>query len=130
MACTESNERGGATSVEMALLWIGMLGLIFAVVQVALVFYGGQLALTAAQDGLTAGRTYPATSTAAARQGTEAFLTRTAGGTFITRAVRAELTDGGTTMRVTVDGDVVSLIPGVPIHLTRSAAGAVEQVRP
>ncbi|MGD9989054.1 TadE family protein, partial [Pseudonocardia sp.] len=47
----DDGERGGATGVEMALLWVLLIGLILAVVQVALIFYAGQLALTGAQDG-------------------------------------------------------------------------------
>jgi Flp pilus assembly protein TadG len=125
-----TDERGGATSVEMALLWVGMLALVLAVVQVSLVFYGGQLALTAAEDGLRSGRTYPVSSTAAAQNGAESFLRRAAGTTFSARSVQAEVLDGGTTMRVTVAGEALSLVPGVPIRITRSAAGAIEQVRP
>ena len=41
----------------MALIWIAMLALVAAATQVALVFYAGQLALTAAQDGVHAGAT-------------------------------------------------------------------------
>ena len=58
-----AGERGGGVGVEMALIWIAMLGLVAAATQVALVFYAGQLALTAAQDGVHAG----ATQTAAAQ---------------------------------------------------------------
>ena len=59
-----AGERGGGVGVEMALIWIAMLGLVAAATQVALVFYAGQLALTAAQDGVHAG----ATQTAAAQR--------------------------------------------------------------
>ena len=52
-----AGERGGGVGVEMALIWIAMLGLVAAATQVALVFYAGQLALTAAQDGVHAGAT-------------------------------------------------------------------------
>ena len=52
-----AGERGGAVGVEMALIWIAMLALVAAATQVALVFYAGQLALTAAQDGVHAGAT-------------------------------------------------------------------------
>ena len=52
-----TGERGGGVGVEMALIWIAMLGLVAAATQVALVFYAGQLALTAAQDGVHAGAT-------------------------------------------------------------------------
>ena len=58
-----AGERGGGVGVEMALIWIAMLSLVAAATQVALVFYAGQLALTAAQDGVHAG----ATQTAAAQ---------------------------------------------------------------
>ena len=51
-----AGERGGAVGVEMALIWIAMLGLVAAATQVALVFYAGQLALTAAQDALNVGK--------------------------------------------------------------------------
>ena len=52
-----AGERGGAVNVQMALLWSAMLGLVLTVVQVSLVFYASQLALTAAEDGVRSGRT-------------------------------------------------------------------------
>ncbi|MDN5856186.1 MAG: pilus assembly protein, partial [Actinomycetia bacterium] len=74
------DERGGATSVEMALLWTVMTAMIVAVVQVALVFYARQLALTAAEDGLRAGRYFQAGDAAAtAHRAATDFLARTAG---------------------------------------------------
>lgn len=94
---TNGRDRGGATGVEMALVWAAMLAFILAVAQVALVFYAGQLALTAAQDGLHTGRTYPTVSPQQARADAEAFLRRTAGATLAAPAVAAELTDNGTT---------------------------------
>ena len=57
----------------MALIWIAMLGLVAAATQVALVFYAGQLALTAAQDGVHAGVTQ---DPAAARDAAQSFLDR------------------------------------------------------
>src|SRR3954454_20186044 len=67
-----AGERGGGVGVEMALLWITMLGLVAAATQVALVFYAGQLALTAAQDGVHAGATQNATVQDPAAQGSAA----------------------------------------------------------
>jgi Flp pilus assembly protein TadG len=123
-------ERGGATSVEMALLWLAMLAFILAVTQVALVFYAGQLALTAAQDGLHTGRAYPTVSAQQARADAEAFLRRTASGTLANPTVAAELTDNATTLTVTVTGDVPSLVPGLRYRTRKQAVGRIEQLTP
>ena len=60
MTTVVDRERGGATSVQMALLWTGILALVLASVQTALFFYAGQVALTAAEEGLRSGRYYKA----------------------------------------------------------------------
>lgn len=123
-------ERGGATGVEMALLWVAMLALILAVVQVALVFYAGQLALTAAQDGLHSGRSYPTPTADAARRDAEASLVRAAGSTLRDPVVTA-VTDSATgTLRVTVTGEAPSVLPGVRLRVSRDAVGGLEQVTP
>ena len=126
----DGRERGGATSVEMALLWAAMLAFILAVAQVALVFYAGQLALTAAQDGLHTGRTYPAVSPQQARSDAEAFLRRAAGTTLAAPTVAAEVTDNGTTLTVTVSGDALSLVPGARYRIRKQAVGRIEQLTP
>ncbi|GAA3229321.1 hypothetical protein GCM10017691_21300 [Pseudonocardia petroleophila] len=127
----DDGERGGATGVEMALLWIVLIMLILAVVQVALIFYAGQLALTGAQDGLRSGRAYLSESTtAAARRDAEAFLAR-AGGTVLTDVVvSASLDDSGGILRVRVTGSALSLVPGVPVAINREAVGGVERATP
>lgn len=127
----DEGERGGATGVEMALIWVVLMGLMLAVVQVVLLFYAGQLALTGAQDGLRSGRAYAAESTTdAARRDAEAFLTR-AGGTVLTDVVvTASLDDGGGILRVRVIGSALSLVPGVPLTITREAVGGVERIIP
>ena len=80
----DGGERGGASSVEMALLWSVLLTCLLAIVQVALLSYAGQVALSAAQDGLRTGRAYGTTDVAAvARRDAEEFLAR-AGGTLLT----------------------------------------------
>jgi Flp pilus assembly protein TadG len=124
------SERGGSTSVEMALLWLAMLLMISAVVQVALVFYAGQLALTAAEDGLRAGRYHHATSAADARRDAEAFLRRAAGTSLGSAEVAAELDQATGVLRVRVSGDALSLVPGVPLRVSKEAVGAVERVTP
>ncbi|MBA2302631.1 MAG: pilus assembly protein [Acidobacteria bacterium] len=125
-----SERGGGAVNVQMALLWSAILLLILAVVQVALVYFAGQLALTAAQDGLRQGRYYGSGSPETARRGAEDFLARTGGNTLSKPAVSAELTDNGATMRVAVSAEVLSLVPGVRPTVHKEATGVLERLTP
>ena len=132
-----AGERGGGVGVEMALIWIAMLGLVAAATQVALVFYAGQLALTAAQDGVHAGATQTGTTQtgaaqygAAARAAAQSFLDRTSGTAFTSTGVTASLEQGGGVLRVQVRGQALSLIPGVALTVDKSAVAAVERVTP
>lgn len=124
------DERGGSTSVEMALLWVTMLLIILAVVQVALLFYAGQLALTAAQEAVRTGRLYDADPTLdAARHQATAFLDRAAGTGLQNVVVTADVVTAGT-VRVRVEGEALSLIPGVPLAVVREAVGGIERPAP
>lgn len=125
----DERERGGAVGVQMALLWPVLLLLILAVVQASLIFYAGQLSLTAAQDGVRSGRAYGQTQpTQAARQSASAFLSKAAGNT-LTATVIDTAVDGAT-VRVTVTGDAPTLVPGIRIRVTRMAVGGLERVTP
>jgi Flp pilus assembly protein TadG len=128
MTSVVDRERGGATSVQMALLWTGMLALVLASVQTALFFYAGQVALTAAEDGLRSGRYYKAEPVDEARRETEAFLARVAGKTLTSTSVDVTVDPDAPTLQVTVSGDVLSIVPGVMLRVSRQATGAVEQV--
>ena len=103
--------------------------LILAVVQVSLLFYAGQLATSAAQDGLRSGR-YLSTSSVAdsARRDAEGFLARTAG-TALTD-IRVSTSIDGDLLRVRVSGRALSIVPGVPIRIDRQAAGGLERPAP
>lgn len=124
------HERGGATSVQMALLWIAMLAFVLAVVQVALLYLAGQLALTAAEDGLRSGRYYGVGSAEQARRGAEDFIARTAGNTLGSPTVEAVLSDDGGTLQVTVSGTVLAVVPGLEMHVAKQASGAIERLAP
>ena len=125
-----SERGGGAVNVQMALLWGVILLLILAVVQVALVYFAGQLALTAAQDGLRQARYYGSGAPETARLGAEDFLARTGGNTLQKPTVSAELVDNGVTMRVAVSAEVLSLVPGVRPTVHKEASGAIERLMP
>ncbi|QNG50456.1 pilus assembly protein [Pseudonocardia petroleophila] len=107
-----------------------MLLIILAVVQVALLFYAGQLALTAAQDAVRVGRLYEADPTLnAARDHATAFLDRAAGTALQNVIVTADV-DAAGTVRVRVEGDALSLVPGVPLSVAREAVGGIERPAP
>lgn len=125
-----SRERGGATSVQMALLWVAMIAMILAVVQAGLTYYAGQLALTAAEDGLRTGRYYRVESAEHARRGAEDFLARTAGRTLGSPAVEAMISADGATLQVQVSGTVLAVVPGVELRVSKQATGAIEQITP
>jgi Flp pilus assembly protein TadG len=122
-----AGERGGAVGVEMALLWIAMLSLVAAATQVALVFYAGQLALTAAQDGVHAGATQ---NSDAARDAAQSFLDRASGTAFAPTEVTATVEQGGGVLRVQVRGQALSLLPGLTWPVDKSAVAALERVTP
>jgi len=134
-----AGERGGGVGVEMALIWIAMLSLVAAATQVALVFYAGQLALTAAQDGVHAGATQTATAQDpagqgraddAARDAAQGFLARASGTVFTPTAVTVNVEQGGGVLRVQVRGQALSLIPGTKLTVDKTAVAALEQVTP
>lgn len=129
-ATTDGRERGGATSVQMALLWIAMITFVLAVVQTALLYLAGQLALTAAEDGLRSGRYYGVGSAEQARRSAEDFLARAAGTTLGAPTVEAVLSDDGGTLQVSVSGTVLAVVPGLELHVAKQATGAIEQVSP
>ena len=126
----EGQERGGAVNVQMALLWPVVLLMVFAVVQVGLVFYAGQLAATAAQEGVRVGRTSPAAPVSAAQAQAQQFLARTSGPTLTGVAVTASVDPAAATVQVRVTATVVSLVPGLAFPVAADAIGALEDIRP
>jgi hypothetical protein len=121
-----NSERGGATSVELALLWSGTLALVLVGVQVAMLAMASQLALSAAEDGLRAGRYRGIESPSIARQAAAAFAHRTAGN--LLREVEADAHEQpGGQLTVTVSASVAAVLPALPLTVTRQATGALER---
>ena len=118
-------ERGSVT-IEMVVLFPVLLGVIVAIVQYGLWFHARSLALAAAQEGVTAARSYtpaPAAGTRAAG----AFLGAHAGDTLTTVTISATRPGAGQ-VGVVVSGRVLSIVPGIPgLVVTQSATGPVER---
>jgi len=118
-------ERGSATNVQVAILFSLILITFMTLLQAGLWFYGRDLALSAARSGVDTGRTYGTVNPTAARTHAEAFLNNTAHGVLNTPTATASA--DGTAMTVTVDAEVVTLVPGLTMHVTQSSTGAIEQ---
>jgi len=116
----------GDTSIQMAIVFPAIILLTIAVVQASMWYYARSIALTAAREGVTAGRAYQADTgdgTARARE----VLDRIAGDSLRNTAVNAS---GSTaqTIQVTVSGTAPSMIPGISgLRVSQSASGARER---
>ncbi|AEV86776.1 hypothetical protein ACWT_5758 [Actinoplanes sp. SE50] len=98
--------------------------LLFLSLQVAMWSYARSIALTAAQEGLTAARGYNS-SAAAGTARAQDFITR-AGGDSLTGA-RVSVTRTATQASVTVTGSSLSLVPGLRFRVSQTATGPVER---
>lgn len=115
----------------MALLWSALLAFLLAVVQVALLSYAGQVAHSAAQDGLRAGRGYGAGDIAAGAQlDTEDFLARAGGSLLTATEVSVNVDAAAGLLRVRVAGTALSVVPGIALTVEREAVGGLERVTP
>jgi Flp pilus assembly protein TadG len=115
----------GDTSIQMAIVFPFIILLTIAVVQVSMWYHARNIALTAAREGVNAGRGYQASpADGAARARTT--LKRIAGDSLRAPGVS---TGGSTadTVEVTVSGTAVSMLPGIPgLHVSQSASAARE----
>jgi Flp pilus assembly protein TadG len=119
------DDRGDA-SIQMAIVFPFIILLTITVVQVSMWYYARSIALTAAREGVAAGRSYQASTSDGAARARET-LSRIAGDSLR----GAGVSTGGSTaaqMQVTVTGTAPSMIPGISgLHISQSASGARER---
>ncbi|MCB2178203.1 MAG: pilus assembly protein [Actinomycetales bacterium] len=115
----------GSTSLEIAIVFPVLLVLITAVIQYGLWFHARSVALTAAEEGVTAART----TGAPAGAGTDRALT------FVAEHASASLLDPTahqtatpTEVTVTVTGRSLAVLPGLAMAVTGTASGPVERL--
>lgn len=127
-AMRRSHCRGerGALSLELAFLAPLIMMLIFGIIQLGFYWYARDVALTAAQQGVETAR-LQGSSPAQGSARTWDLLRRT-GGSITGPQVLA--TQDGTTVVVTVSGQVDCWIPGLAFHVSQTARAAKEQVAP
>lgn len=108
----------------MVILFPVLIGLVWAVLQGAWVYHGGDVAQWAATGAVQVARAQGGTDTEAQREATERL--RAADG--VLRDARVTIDRTPTTVTVTVTGRVDSMIPGVnDWGVTKTASGAIER---
>lgn len=113
----------------MAIVFPFVILLTITAVQVGMQYYARNIALTAAREGVSAGRIHQATPGDGAARARET-LGRIAGDSLRGAGV-STAGSGGETMKVTVTGRAVSLVPGLPgLLISQSATGARERWTP
>jgi hypothetical protein len=108
--------------------------LIFFLIQAVLWFYARSVALQAARDGVTQLRLDQTSDACEAdkpviSQKVLDFASQVGSGALTSASVQSDCRfqpDGGSTVRVTVTGESISLV-GFTIHVTQTATGRVEQ---
>lgn len=116
----------GSATLEIAIVGPVLLLLTFTIVQAALWFYARNLALAAAQEGVSAGRGYGASASTGITKA-RSFLDRAAKDSLQSINVSSS---GSTTTRIRIEvrGRALSVLPGVPgMPVSQFAQGPVER---
>ena len=120
----ESADRGSITLETMIALPV-LMATILMCMQVSLLFFARSIALAASQEGVRAARAEDTSRTAGATVARR-YAARTASG-FLT-SISASMNGDANTVRVTVRGRSLSLVPFLPaIEVVEESSGAVER---
>jgi Flp pilus assembly protein TadG len=123
----------GAATTELVLVAPALLIFILLIVQAALWFHATSVASSAAQDGAHDASLLDAT-VEEGEQTAQRLLDTLADGLILNTAVGGQVVDDGDRVRMTVTGDIVSVlaIPGVDLSVSvhEVAETPVEQFRP
>lgn len=133
----------GASAIELAVLAPVLLVVIFSIVQAGLWAYGRNVALDAAEHGVSELRTVqPAQATpaecASVESATTTYAQKLGGSGLVDASAAADYArdvgggcpqpvGGQNVVHVTVSGHVVSLVPGLTLTVKRTASGRIEQ---
>ncbi|MGP4049375.1 TadE family protein [Streptomyces sp. 2A115] len=114
----------GVGSLELATLALVVLALAFTTIQVGLYYHARKVAQSAARQGVDAGRQFGADQGNGVVQAQE-YLARYGG--FVKDS---QVSSGGSTaqqIRITVTGEVATLVPGLTLRVTQHADGPIER---
>ena len=121
------SERGASSVAEMVLVAPALLFALMLIVQFGLMFHARNVAENAAQEGAAAARSFDGTDVAA-KDTTNQYLQALGTQTLKDRSVTVDRSPE--TATVTVTGTVISVVPGLHLHVEESASGPVERYVP
>lgn len=115
----------GSVAVEYAIVAPIVLAVLFLAIQVAMYSYARSIALTAAQEGLSAARAYDGSAGDGSARAYD-FIGRASGDSL--SGARVSVNRGGEQATVTVTGRSLSLVPGISgFTVSQTASGPVER---
>ncbi|WP_405778685.1 pilus assembly protein [Streptomyces sp. NBC_01378] len=114
----------GTGSLELAILAVVVLALAFTTIQVGLYYHARKVAQSAARQGVDTGRQFGAGPGDGAAQAQQ-YLARY--GNSVRGAQVSASGSSAQQIRITVSGDVATLVPGLELHVTQHADGPVER---
>lgn len=114
----------GFGSVEFAVLAVVVLALVFTALQVGLYYHARKVAQSAARQGVEAGRQFGAGEGDGVAQAQE-FLARF--GDSVRGASVSSADSSAQRIRITVQGSVATLVPGLTLDVVQHADGPVER---
>lgn len=117
------DDERGASSVEAVLVFPALLVLFFTIVHGAVYLHAGTIAQAGAQAAYEEARLYGATEEAGATAG---YATIAAAGSGLEGAT-VLVARTGDSITVTVSGTAPSLLPGLPLGVTRTVTGPAER---
>jgi Flp pilus assembly protein TadG len=115
----------GEASISVVLLWPVVLLLVLVIIQASLVFFARSIALSAAEQGAQAARLEPA-SASSGQQAATTFLSSAASGLLVAPTAQASVT--ATSVRVQVNGQAASLVPGLQVPIHQESTQARERI--
>ncbi|WP_101653177.1 TadE family protein [Brevibacterium ihuae] len=122
----------GASAIELAFLGPVLIVIIFFSIQAGLYFYGRNIAVQAAREGLSQLRLFPdaesyAAGSPAVLEYTETFAQRLGGESLMGPEVVSDYDAETGEVTVQVTGTVITLVPGLDLRATGEASGQIER---
>ena len=121
------DERGATSVIQLVLIAPALLMMMMAIVQFGLLAHARNVAEQAAQEGAASARRFDGTE-AGAKSDAMKYLTLLGPQTLKDRDV--VVNRGTQNVTVTITGKVLTLVPGLDLHVKESSTGPVERYVP
>ncbi|GAA1936110.1 TadE/TadG family type IV pilus assembly protein [Nocardioides marmoribigeumensis] len=125
----------GASALELSFLAPGLIFLIFLVIQAGLFFYGRTVAIQAAREGVSQLRLAQTRDVyddirRDVKRNTESYALSVGREALLSPVATSSYDEGAGRVTMDVQGEVITLVPGLQLRATAHAEGAVERFEP